>query len=510
MKSRNRTIRLLLAGSLAIFSVSTTRLGAAEVAQAEGRPPNLVVILADDWGYGDARCYNPEGKIPTPHVDRLAREGMKFTDAHSASGLCTPTRYGILTGRYPWRTHLQEGVLNKGEPLIAENRLTVASLLKSAGYRTAAFGKWHLGWETAPDGDRTRIIGGPLDHGFDSYFGVYMPNRPPYAFVKDRHFDEEPTEPYKPTKAESEKWMKVLPKGPKAPSWDFEAIVPSIAAPALDWLRDQAGSAEPFFMYYALTSPHFPIAPSSPWQGRSGINRTADFFMETDDAVGQVLAVLDETGLADHTIVVFAADNGHDHWESGMIADFARKGHAVSGPYREAKASGYEGGHRVPFIVRWPGVVPAGSTSDALISLNALMATSAELIGQELPPTAGEDSFSILPLLKGSDARQHEHPFVITQNAAGQLAIRKGPWKYIHPMHEIGEFAPGWRPSKGNELYHLGNDPGEKQNLATLHPEELESLEAALYEAVRRGRTTPGDPQENDLPIDLDSRQIRN
>lgn len=365
-----------------------------------GKPqrPNIVYILADDFGYGDAKCFNPDGKIPTPNIDRLAAEGMKFTDAHSGSAVCSPTRYGILTGRYAWRTKLRRGVLGPYDPpLIAAGRPTVASLLKANGYHTACIGKWHLGWDWPKVNGEVvfdkPIAGGPTTRGFDYYFGTDVPNYPPYCFIhNDRTVGQ-------PTGMKEVRDLNGRP-GPSLPDWKFDAILPTLAAKAVDYIGERAKEKDkPFFLYFPLTSPHEPIAPSAKFRGKSGINDLADFFMESDWAVGEVLAALDKHELSANTLFFFTCDNGHATYTG--LKPLTDAGHKVSGPYRGFKTDIWEGGHRVPFIARYPDKIKAGSTCDATICHTNLLATCLDVLGKPIPLDAAEDSFSIWPLLQG-------------------------------------------------------------------------------------------------------------
>ena len=343
---------------------------------AASRPPNIVLILADDFGVGDIQAHYLDNKIATPHLDRLVREGMSFTDAHSPSAVCTPTRYGLLTGRYSWRTRLQEWVLAAYEPpLIAAGRPTLPSVLQRNGYETALIGKWHLGWEWAGpqpgrmteerngqkrlEWDFSKPAGaGPTTRGFDYYFGVDLPNMPPFSYIENDTVSPAPTARYKYDPSEGV----VMPRGfegsPMAPGWRFREILPELTGRAAQQVRDRAGGDKPFFLFFSQTSPHEPVSPSAAFQDQSGIAPIADFVMETDWSVGQVLQAIDEAGIGDETIVIFTADNGHSHY-TGWDA-LVEAGHMPSGPYRGHKGDIWEGGHRVPLVVRWPGQDRAG------------------------------------------------------------------------------------------------------------------------------------------------------
>lgn len=449
--------------------------------------PNIVIVLADDFGYGDAACFDPQhSKIPTPHIDRLAREGMMFTSAHSSAAVCTPTRYGLLTGRYNWRSPLQEGVIKPfGAPLISEDRLTIGGMLKRQGYHTACIGKWHLGWEWARNGKTVvfdqPIGGGPLTRGFDHYFGVDVPNYPPYTFIENDRVTALPTDTVPRSVAVK---ANVTVNGAMAPGWRFEEILPTLAAKAAAYIDQRAETGHPFFLFFALTTPHHPFTPSERFAGKSGISAIGDLVMETDWALGEVMTALERNGLAGNTLVIFCADNGHI---GRFVEPFQQAGHRVSGPFRGYKASIWEGGHRVPFVARWPGLVKPGSQCAQLISLNDCMATCAEITGVQLPANAAEDSFSLMPLLKGED--RPIRAAVVSHSADGIFAIQRGEWKLI--------------AGRQVALYNLATDIGETKNLSAQHPETVAELTALLKKYVGDGRSTPGPKQENDVPVVL-------
>jgi len=477
---------------------------------AADRPPNIVIILADDLGYGDIRAYNPtRGKIATPHLDRLAAEGMRFTDGHSSSGVCSPSRYTLLTGRYHWRTRLQSGIVGVfGEPLIAPDRLTVASLAKRQGYRTAAIGKWHLGWDwpidegdkglfrnykeadrTAPEADKAawkkvfaqKIPGGPTTRGFDTYFGTDVPNWPPFCFIENDQTVGIPDQPLPKALLGSNQ---ASVHGPALPEWKLERILPALTARACTFIDEAAQKPEPFLLYLPLTTPHTPLAVNEAWKGKSGLNNAAaDLIMETDAAVGQVLAALEKSGAAGNTLVLFTSDNGFASYVGAK--ELEQQGHYPSGPLRGYKSSAFEGGHREPFIVRWPAKVAAGSTCDQLVHHADVIATLAEIWGTALPPEAGEDSFSFLPLLKGATQPTRTH--AISCAAAGTPSLRLGNWKYI--------------ASQPAELYDLAADLGETKNLAEAQPARLAEMKALLEKLITNGRSSPGAAQKNDIKV---------
>ena len=504
--SKNQPI--LFAGLLALVLTS---------ARAEN--PNIIFILADDQGYGDVSALNPDSKIPTPNIDRIAREGMIFSDAHSSSSVCTPTRYSVLTGRYHWRTHLQKGVLGGfSRPLIDQDRLTVAGLLQSKGYYTACVGKWHLGmdWplksgEIADDGGdfsggyedgwkvnyQAPIQNGPVDVGFNTFFGISASlDMPPYVFIQDRL----PTE-----KATVEKAFHR--KGPAGANFEAVDVLPEITRKTVEIINQRAEKAKkgkPFFLYFPLNAPHTPIVPTKEWEGKSGINIYGDFTMQVDWTVGEVLKALDKNGIAENTLIIFTTDNGCS--PAAKIPELQAAGHEPSYIYRGHKADIFEGGHRVPFVVRWPAKVKAGSRSDQLIGQFDLLATAAEITGADVPDTAGEDSVSFLPALLGEDDAPLREGLV-SQSINGSFAIRKGNWKLA-----LCPGSGGWsnpRPGRVDlsnmpktQLFDLAKDPGEKDNLIDSNRDKAKELESLLEAYINNGRSTAGPKLKNDVPIE--------
>jgi arylsulfatase A len=501
----------LLRSSLALLLPAA--LFAASVPAA--KKPNIVVILADDLGYGDVQSYNPQrGKIPTPNIDRLAAQGMRFTDGHSSSGVCSPSRYALLTGRYHWRTRLQSGIVSVfGEPLIAPDRLTVGTLAQQHGYRTAAIGKWHLGWdwpipkeqsawfrqvpktaERATAEQRAAwqavftqpIPGGPTTRGFDTYFGTDVPNWPPYCFIENNRTLGIPSE-FLPVRLLGNNQASLA--GPALAQWTLEPILPALRDRAVRFITEAAQQPKPFLLYLPLTSPHTPLAVNPEWQGKSGLNTYADLVMETDAVVGRVLAALDQSGAAAHTLVLFTSDNGFAAYVGQQQLE--QMGHFPSGPLRGYKTSVYEGGHRVPFIVRWPGVVQPGSTCTQLVHQADLIATVADILGTKLPDRAGEDSFSLLSLLRGGNQPVREN--AVSCAAAGIPGLRSGPWKLV--------LAADPKAGTDVELYHLATDLGETTNVAAANPARVAELKSLLEQLITRGRSTPGSPQPNDVEV---------
>ncbi len=454
---------------------------------------NIVIVLADDMGYGDVKCYDPAHcKIPTPRIDALAQEGMRFTDAHTTSSVCSPSRYGLLTGRYHWRAGLRGALTIYHPPVIPPTRLTLPEMLGEEGYHTACIGKWHLGFNWPKKNGEIDfaepVTGGPLSCGFDYYYGVDCPNYPPFSFIENEHVTALPT-----AHCQINKEMIVNHEGPMAPGWRFDQVLPTLVEKSVTYIKQQAQKKQPFFLYFALTSPHYPIAPSEKFKGRSGINALGDFIMETDYAVGQIADALDRSGVGKNTLLIFLTDNGHDSVPG--LKPFEEAGHRISGPFRGHKFNIAEGGHRVPFVVRWPNVVKAGTVCEETITAADLMATCAAITGFHLPDSAGEDSTSILPLLR-SQGGGYQHPPVVEHGPDNAFAITHDGWKLI------------WIPAKGgrpayNRLYNLNEDPGELHDQAAAHPDIVMRLAGVMDDDIRDGRSTKGRPQDNDMAVQL-------
>jgi arylsulfatase A-like enzyme len=455
--------------------------------------PNFVVILADDLGWGDAHCYNPSSRIPTPNLDRLASQGMRFTDAHSPSAVCTPTRYGLLTGRYAWRTRLKNGVLwGYSPPLIEPGRTTLASLLQAQGYETAAIGKWHLGlgWPTRERmdfGDRAEpaadplaidysrpFTAGPLTVGFGSFFGIPASlDMVPYLFIENDRVVCPPTNRVAGSAHQRQGGGGFWREGPIASGFSHEGCLPELIDRAQRFLGRQS-KRRPFFLYLPLTAPHDPWVPVASFRGRSGAGAYGDFVAQVDAGVGEILRTLKERGLDRNTLVMVTSDNGA-HWPPD---DIARLGHRANGPWRGQKSDLWEGGHRVPLWVRWPGKVKPGSTSDALVCLTDLLATVADILAVPLAAHAGEDSRSFQPALRGRrDAGRRD---LVMHSIRGEFAVRRGDWKLVDTPG-----SGGWsRGSEGEspQLYNLRDDPRETRNLAADQPVRVAELRARLNE----------------------------
>jgi arylsulfatase A len=489
-----KTFTSFLTTILASGSLLTT--GASGAADTH---PNLVCILADDLGYGDVHCLNLErGRIATPNMDRLAAQGMTFTEAHSSSAVCTPSRYSILTGRYNWRSQLQSGVLNGfSPPLIAPNRLTVAKLLQQHGYTTACIGKWHLGLTFAGRGEKRDLTqpikNNPTTLGFDYFFGIAASlDMPPFAYIENDHFTQTPSA--------TKKWVR---SGIAAPDFEAADVLPVLTSKAKEFMAASAASKKPFFLYLPLNSPHTPLVPTKEWQGKSGLGDYGDFVMETDWAIGEIVAALDENGVADNTLLILTSDNGCAPYIG--VADLERQGHFPSADRRGYKADIWDGGHRIPLMVRWPGKVKAGSSCDQLVSLVDLMATCADILGAKLPDDAGEDSVSILPALLGT-AISPLHDALVHHSINGSFAIRQGRWK-LELCPDSGGWSkpvPGSKEAKGLppvQLYDMTKDAGERTNESKAHPELVAQLTKLLEKYVVDGRSTPGKLQNNDVSV---------
>ena len=460
---------------------------------------------------------------------------MVFLDAHSSSAVCSPSRYGLLTGRYNWRSTLQKSIVGVyGDPLIAPERLTMASMLQQHGYRTGCIGKWHLGmgWDfeltdaflpdretyqseiyphdreaTAEERDIWRkgfskpTTGGPTTRGFDYYFGVDVPNWPPFCYVENDHTVGIPSEFLPALMIENNQ---ASTPGPALPYWHFEQLLPMWAKKADRFIAESASRSEPFFLYLPMTSPHTPLAVNPEWIGKSGLdNLYADLVMETDDIFGRVLASLERYGVADDTLVLFASDNGCAHYIG--VKQMEAQGHYASGRYRGYKSDAWDGGHRIPCIVRWPGVIEPGSTTDQIVCLTDFMATIAEIVGHELPDSAAEDSVSLMPLFEGPDTAFRDN--VVHHSIDGKFAIRNQKWKLV-----LCPGSGGWTKNDAEaaseglplvQLYDMEQDAEELHNLETERRDIVHDMLGELERIVADGRSTPGKKQTNDANVDI-------
>ena len=501
-----KLVRLIRFGFAVLFCALVGVAGAAE-----GKKPNILILYADDMGFGDLGVNNPASKIPTPHLDRLAAEGMRFTDAHSSSGVCTPSRYAMLTGRHHWRDF--HGIAGAYDGSVFKpGQLTLPAMFRQKGYATACVGKWHLGmdWDAIrkpgtpkksiehSDYDwAKRFPGGPLDHGFDYHFGDNVINFPPYAWIENDRLVAPPdvtlrSVPGKPKEGEWE-----CRPGPARSDWDFYQVLPTLTRKGVDYIRSRKGQEQPFFLYFALPSPHAPIVPTDAFDGKSKAGAYGDFAVQSDDACGQLLTALRESSLESNTIVIFSADNGPENYAYARDEKFD---HWSAAPFRGLKRDIYEGGHHVPFVLKWPGVTKAGSVSGALISQVDLMATFAAVLNFDLPRNAAEDSFNFLPWLKG-EARTAPRTMAVHNTNPKQYAIRDGDWLLVNAAtgHASRQPPPAWSKKHNQppdddepvELYNLKDDIGQRHNLAGKHPDKVARLSALLKKLQDQGHSAP-------------------
>ena len=517
MKIRN--VKKIGVGLLTIMLVASC--GANQKKEQENvvkKQPNIIYVLADDLGYGDITAFNKKSKIPTPNIDKMVAEGMKFTDAHTSSAVCTPTRYGILTGRYNWRSQLKQGVLGgKSKALIPNDRTTVASLLKKQGYTTAYIGKWHLGWDWTLKDEKESvslewdtkddvkeidfskpITNGPKQLGFDySYGHSGSLDMAPYVYVENGM----PT--MIPTETTANKGQGFWRKGLTSDDFVHEDVTPNFFRRAISYVKENSNKEKPFFLYLPLPSPHTPILPTKEFQGKSGLdNPYGDFVMMVDGYMGQLLAQIKESGIEGNTLIIFTSDNGCS--PQANFKKLIEKGHNPSGIYRGHKADIFEAGHRVPFIVKWPAIIEAGSVNNQTICTTDFMATVAAITDYKLKDNEGEDSFSMLPLLtqefKGDSFREA----TIHHSINGSFAIRKGDYKLIMCAGSGGWSFP--RPNNKKvidtlpkiQLYYLSKDPGEQNNLQDQLPKKVSELQELLTAQILNGRSTPGVNQQNE------------
>lgn len=493
---------------------------------AMNKKPNVIYILADDMGYGDVSALNENAGFKTPHFDQMCADGMAFTDAHATSAVCSPSRYGLLTGRYNWRSRLKKGVLGGCDPaLIEEGRMTVGHLFQQQGYRTAAIGKWHLGMDFTNVGDEilerdmadygirdmdysARIENSPVTRGFDYFYGTAASlDTAPFLFIENDHFTSLPD--HETEEVGESYWVgegrdrfdprhdKVFWRsGPVGADFEHEQVMPALTKKVLDKIGEFKDG--PFFIYFPMTAPHTPILPTPEFKGKSGTNEYGDFVLMCDDAVGQVTKKLKELGLYEDTILLFASDNG-----CSSCADFeelAAFGHNPNYIFRGNKHDIYEGGHRVPFMVRWPGTISGGGRCDRPVCLADFFATMADVLGAGLPDHAAEDSFSMLPLWLNPDA-DATRTEIIHQSMDGSLSIRKGKYKLEMCPGSGGESFPpvGYKTPEmpDYQLYDLSDDIGERKNIIENEAQVVEMLKSELAQIVHKGRSTPGEPEKN-------------
>jgi len=465
--------------------------------------PNIIFIMADDMGYGDLSCLNQESGVTTPHMDRIANEGMIFSDAHSPSAVCTPTRYGVLTGRYCFRTSLKSGVLVGHSPsLIEPERMTVAELLDSAGYHTACIGKWHLGldwarYDTAkplingsiwnrPDTKNVdytaEVNGGPADHGFD--FSFIIPaslDMTPYCYISNKKL----IAPIKDTTPGQNQPRGVFWRpGDLQEGVTIESVLPRLTKEAVKYIDSRAGEKQPFFLYFPLTAPHTPWLPLEEFQGSSDAGIYGDFVAQVDWTIGQVLKALDDNNMVRNTLVIVTSDNG-SHWTPNDKKLFP---HRANAGFSGMKSDAWEGGHHVPYVLRWPEKVKKGSRSDEVTTLTDLFATVAEITGQELPVDAAEDSYSMLPAILGTNAESIREG-TIHHSISGMFALRVGEWKFIDGRGSGGWTYPGSEDEPAGQLYNMILDPQEKNNLFEKNPDQVQRMKDLLDQYKNTGRS---------------------
>ncbi|MEZ6015998.1 MAG: arylsulfatase [Planctomycetota bacterium] len=472
---------------------------ASPAAQEAAQRPNIIIVYADDMGFGDLGAQNPASKIPTPNMDRLAREGTRFNDAHSSSGICTPSRFALLTGTHHWRRF--HGIVNSFEPSVfTPEDVTLAELLRSCGYDTACIGKWHLGWDWAAlrraGAEPTKAAGyapgdfdwslaipdGPLAHGFDHYFGDDVPNFPPYTWIRDDHVVTPPTLPLTVSPRPTEGMDESRP-GPMAEGWRQDMVMPRLTARVVEWLREPARRERPFFLYWPWTAPHAPITPSGEFRGSTEAGGYGDYLHQSDAHLGQVLNTLDELRLAGDTLVIFTSDNGPEHYAYARVRD---RDHRSMGPLRGLKRDIFEGGHHVPFVVRWPGVVPAGRACSALIGQVDIWRTIASIVGFEATGDSARDSIDQLAVWRGEV--EAARSFHVHNTFADRWAIRSGDWVLIDAADGAHSKVPDWfrereglpRETTPGLLYDLSLDPGQRNNVFGSHPDVVASLRSLL------------------------------
>lgn len=503
----NTTTKLAAGAAMAIM-MPTNGMNSVSAAEKNKATPNIVYILADDMGYGDVGAYSKECRVPTPALDSLAADGIAFTDAHSNSAVSTPTRYGILTGRYAFRSRLKNGVLVGHDPsLIEPGRETVATLLHKSGYKTACVGKWHLGldwalrdnakppytgnaWDIRDTGniDYTGPVhGGPSDHGFDySYIIPASLDIAPYVYIENGRVNSSVTSHVDDWQGEKAHGMWYR-HGDVAENFNHAECLQHLTDRAVEYIASMAKGEEPFFLYFPLTAPHTPWLPSAEFEGRSGAGVYGDFVCMVDDVVRQVREALDRAGKLENTILIFTTDNGASWNEE----DIRQTGHRANAHFSGRKSDIWEGGHRVPFIVSWPAVIKEGRKSDEVICTTDLMATCAEMTGQTLADNAGEDSFSFWKVLTGESSASPVREATVHHSIDGYFALRQGDWVYLDARGSGGWTLPENKAADlpAQQLYNLREDPGEKNNLADTYPEKVREMRSLLKRYVESGRS---------------------
>ncbi|MAG13444.1 MAG: arylsulfatase [Spirochaetales bacterium] len=478
------------------------------------KTPNIIFIFCDDLGWGDVSCLSPDSRIQTPHIDALAQSGMSFTDAHAGSSVCTPSRYTLLTGRYCWRTRLKRGVNGGYSPaLLHPDRMTVASMLAEIGYTSACIGKWHIGMDwtlkknTAGEFPQELsreelkfdelvdfskpIKNGPVDVGFNYYFGISASlDMSPYVFIENDRATTVPTE-HIPKGETPESRARA---GIGAAGWRHEDVLPALEHKSVDFVREQTGRGNPFFLYVPVNGPHTPVVPNEPFIGKSDCGTYGDFVMEIDQTVGNIVQAVKDAGVYDETMIFFSSDNGPETLTAAYREQF---NHFSSWKFRGMKRDNWEGGHRIPFIVSWPGVVEAGVQNQQFVELADFTATVAEITSTELPDDAAEDSYSMLPLLRGKNATGYRE-FSVHHSVSGKWAIRRAKWKLLLHSGSGGNAYDCPENNDPVQLYDMETDPYETTNVYGSHADVVKELKALCLKSIREGRSTPGASQDND------------
>lgn len=503
-------------GRAFLNSIVVATLSTCALAVGEGNHyPNILIIYADDMGYGDLACQNPDAKLTTPNLDQLAREGMRFTDGHSSSGICT----ALLTGQYHWRR--MHGIVEAmGASVFEQQDLTLPSMLKRQGYHTGSIGKWHLGWDwdalvkpgakkisydhygqkrerypaTAYEWSKS-IPEGPCAQGFDTYFGDGTINMPPYCWIENDHVVEPPLEEMELGRRKTKEGDWEFRAGPMVRDWNPYDVLPTLTRKGVEWIEDQSAE-KPFFLYFAFPSPHAPIIPNDGFLGKTNAGAYGDFVYQTDWVTGQLLQALEQKGFADNTLVIFTSDNGPERYAYPRMEEHD---HYSAGDLRGLKRDVWEGGHRVPFIVRWPGHIPADTVSDEVISQVDLMATIATITEYDLPEDAAVDSYNLLPVLQGLDYPKPLREATVQNTYEKAFALRKGRWLFIDaPSGEHSKSPQFYNKQRGYQpndtpglLFDLKEDLSQKYNLYDQYPEVIRELQALLAHYKAGKRTAP-------------------
>ena len=491
------------------FLYSSALLTLASCASEVKQQPNIVFILADDMGYGDVSCLGAKTKLNTENIDKMASEGALFTDAHSSSSVSTPTRYGVLTGRYNWRSRLKTFVLDGySKPLIKADRETMASMLRRNGYTTAGIGKWHLGWEwNNMEAGRDKvdftkpITNGPTTRGFDYFYGICASlDMSPYVYVENDRVTAQPNR--KTVNKGKYSWWR---EGPTGSDFEHEQVLPNVTERACKYIKEKAKADQPYFLYLALPAPHTPILPTEEFRGKSGLGEYGDFVLMVDAMVGKVMQAVKESGEDENTIVVFTTDNGCS--PAAGLKELQEQGHYANSIYRGHKADLFDGGHRIPCIMRWPAQIKPHKVNQT-VCLTDFYATFAAAANGQLKDSEGEDSYNLLPAVLSEKEIAPIREATVHHSVEGYFTIRQGEWKLLLAPHSGGWSNPSpYKPEAFKDLpavqlYNMVDDPSETKNVQAEHPEIVRKLRDLMVKYIRDGRSTPGAPQPNDTGND--------